>query len=55
MFKKKNYDPETKEIDFVGEMKTRCTPQKLASVAGIAVIGYVVEVALKLLTGTQVD
>lgn len=55
MFKKKNYDPEVEEFDFTEEMKTRCTPKKLASVAGIAVLGYVVEVALKLLTGTQVD
>lgn len=60
MFKKKNnYAPETTEetktTDFCEEMQKRCTPSKLLSVAGIAVFGYVVEVGLKVLTGTTTD
>ena len=58
MFNKKNNcvpEVEEKKVDFCDEMTKRCTPQKLLSVAGIAVFGYVVEVGLKVLTGTLTD
>ena len=59
MFKKKeNSVPEAEETtryDFCDEMHKRCKPSKLLSVAGIAVFGYVVEVGLKVLTGTTTD
>ena len=46
---------ENTTCDFKTEMKSRCTPKKLGSVAAIAVAGYVLEVGLKILTGTTVD
>lgn len=60
MFTKKtnNYVPGeevNKKVDFCDEMSKRCSPSKLLSVAGIAVFGYVVEVGLKVLTGTLTD
>lgn len=56
--KKNNYVPgveDEKQVDFCDEMIKRCSPSKLLSVAGIAVFGYVVEVSLKILTGTVTD
>lgn len=58
--KTKNNDQEdietvSKDVDFCDEMVKRCSPSKLLSVAGIAVFGYVVEVGLKILTGTLTD
>ena len=57
MFKNKNncVPVEDNKVDFCGEMSKRCTPQKLLSVGCIAVFGYVVEVGLKVLTGTLTD
>lgn len=56
MFHKKDNEAyENNNVDFAGEMKERCKPAKLISVAGIAVIGYVIEVSLKILTGTTTD
>ena len=60
MFTKNNREErtetsETKNVAFKTAMKEKCKPSKLASVAGIAVVGYVLEVGLKILTGTLTD
>lgn len=53
MFKKKEQTPQ--QHDYVAEIKERCSAKKIASVAGIAVLGYVIETALKVVTGTTTD
>ena len=53
MFKKEQTQP--KQPDYVGEIKQKCSAKKIASVAGIAVLGYVIETTLKVVTGTTTD